>query len=206
MSAGQAVRAPLGAERAGGRGRLRSAPTAPPGRGPAHAREEARAPRPVGLPARSARAVAAILGLLAACGWADPAGAAPCVAFGAAGVPFYACVNGGRVGFWLSAGAQSSVAALLEQDEGGPFFLLSMDYEEDDRVGAWTAEADFVVTLRWDSAGPRRDELAVQFCGPRPVPVRIRFQGPPEPRLCGQWTTLLDGLDFPSAVARPWGR
>jgi hypothetical protein len=145
---------------------------------------------------------AATFGVLAACGRADPANAAPCAAFEAAGVPFYACASGGPSGFRLSAGGQTSVGALRFEDENGPFFLLSMDYEEDDRVGAWTAAADFVVTLRWDGAGPRRDKLAAEFCGPAgPVPVRIRFQAPPEPLSCGQWATLLDGLAFPAGTA-----
>jgi hypothetical protein len=145
-----------------------------------------------------------VFGVLAVCGWACPANAAPCAAFEAAGLPFYACASeDGLGGFRLSPGGQASVGALRLEDESGPFFLLSMDYEESDRAGPWTAAADFVLTLRWDSAGPRRGELRAQFCAPdgRPVPVRLRFRRPPEPRSCGQWTTLLDGLAFPAAVA-----
>lgn len=149
------------------------------------------------------RAIAAsVCGLLAAGGWADPASAARCVAFEAAGVPFYTCVSEWPGAFRLSAGGQASVGALLLEDDSGPFLLLSMDYEEGDRVGAWTATTGFVLTLRWDGAGPRRDKLTAEFCAPGPVPVRMHFEGPPEPRLCGQWTTLLDGLPFPAdAVA-----
>jgi hypothetical protein len=157
-------------------------------------------------PPRRAAAAASLLGPLAACCWAGPASAAPCAGFEAAGVPFYACAGGGRAGFRLSAGGQTSVGALRLEDESGPFFLLSMDYEEGDRVGAWTASADFVVTLRWDGAGPRRGELAAEFCGPGPVPVRVRFAGSPEPRWCGRWVTLLGGLDFPDDTARRAGR
>lgn len=153
-------------------------------------------------PRRATAAAASVLGTLAACCWAGPAGAVPCAAFEAAGVPFYACAGGGRAGFRLSAGGQASVGALRLEDESGPFFLLSMDYEEGDRVAAWTATADFVVTLRWDGAGAGRSELRAEFCGPGPVPVRVRFEGPPEPRRCGQWTTLLGGLEFPAHAER----
>ena len=151
---------------------------------------------------KQAFAAAAVFGASAFCAWADPAGAARCVAFEAAGVPFYACVSNWPGGFRLSAGGQASVGALRVGDESGPFLLLSMDYEEGDRVGAWTAATDFVVTLRWDGAGPRRDTLAAEFCAPGgPVPVRVHFEGPPQPRSCGQWTTLLDGLAFPSSAS-----
>ncbi|MBD0273612.1 MAG: hypothetical protein ICV73_17005 [Acetobacteraceae bacterium] len=147
-------------------------------------------------------ATAAVLGVLAACGWADPASAARCAAFEAEGVPFYVCTSHGSEGFWLSARGQPSVFALRLEDESGPFFLLSMDYEEGDRVGAWTAAADFVLTLRWDGAGPRRDKLTAEFCARGPAPVRVRSGGAPEPRPCGQWTTLLDGLAFPAVAER----
>lgn len=152
------------------------------------------------FPSPPAATAASLLGILIAGGWAGPASAARCADFEAAGVPFYTCISDGPAGFRLSAGEQTSVGALRLEDENGQFLVLSMDYEEGDRVGAWTAATDFVVTLRWGSAGPHRDELAVEFCGPRPVPVRIRFQGPPEPRSCGQWTTLLDGLTYPDKV------
>ena len=125
------------------------------------------------------------------------------MAFDAAGVPFFACVTADGIGgLRLSAGGQTSVGALLLENESGPFLLLSMDYEEGDRVGGWMATAEFVLTLRWDRAGPRRGRLMAEFCAPSgPVPVRVGFQGSPEPCSCGQWTTLLDGLAFPNAVA-----
>lgn len=92
-------------------------------------------------------------------------------AFSAAGVPFYTCTKAGSRGFWLSAEGQPSVVALHFDGEGGPQFILSMDYEEGDPVGAWVASTDFVVTLRRDSAGPRRGELTAEFCDPVPVAV-----------------------------------
>ena len=152
------------------------------------------------LPASLPTAAAFILGVLITCGWADPA-SARCAAFDAAGVPFYACAARGSGSFWLSARGQPAVRALRLDGDGGPFFLLSMDYEEGDRAGAWTASAGFVLTLRRGGAGPRRDQLAAEFCGPAPVPVRQGPEGPPEPRSCGQWTTLLDGSAFRSDVA-----
>lgn len=145
--------------------------------------------------------LAATFFIMAACCRAAPAGATPCAAFEAAGVPFFACAsNDGPGALRLSAGGQTSVGGLRLEDESGPFFLLSMDYEAGDHVGAWTAATGFVLTLRWDGAGPRRDVLAAEFCAPWPVPVRLHFEGPPEPRTCGQWATLLEGVAFPAAA------
>lgn len=124
---------------------------------------------------------------------------AQCAAFSAAGVPFYTCTRAGGGGFWLSAGGQASVAALHLDGEGGPRFVLSMDYEKGDPVGAWVASTDFVVTLRWDSAGPRRGELTAEFCGPAPVPVAISEDGTTM-RACGTHVPLMKGLQ-----RIPWG-
>jgi hypothetical protein len=77
-----------------------------------------------------------------------------------------------------------------------------MDYEEGDRIAAWTAATDFVVTLRWDSAGPHRDKLTAEFCGRGPVPVRVWLETPPERWSCGQRVTLLDGLAFRAAAVQ----
>lgn len=154
---------------------------------------------------RRAMGGASLLGLFAACGWAGPASAAPCASFEAAGVPFHACVDEGRGGFWLSAGGQPSASASRGEDENGRFHILSMDYEEGDRVGVWKAAADFVVTLRRDGAGPRRGDLAAEFCGPGPVPVRVRHEWPPEPRRCGQWAVLIGGSDLPAGAAERTG-
>lgn len=121
-----------------------------------------------------------------------------CAAFSAAGVPFYTCTKAGSRGFWLSAGGQPSVVALPLDGEGGPQFILSMDYEEGDPVGAWVASTDFVVTLRWDSAGPRRGELTGEFCGPAPVPVAVSGNGITM-RACGTHVPIMKGLRW-----APW--
>jgi hypothetical protein len=146
------------------------------------------------LNARSLVVAASAFGVLAPGCWASAAGVR-CAAFNAAGIPFYTCTRPGVGGFWLSAGGQASVTALHTEGKGGPLFILSMDYEAGDPAGAWVASTDFVVTLRWDSAGPRRGELTAEFCGPAPVPVAV-LGGDTTLRTCGTLVPLIEGLQW----------
>jgi hypothetical protein len=135
-----------------------------------------------------------------------PAEARPqdCVAFQVAELSFQACVDpaapGG--GFSLHGPSQSSALGGFLLDEGKePFFLLSTDFEADVPIGGHAPPRSyFRLTLRWDSSGPRRGELALEVCGPQLVAVRVRVTSPQELQGCGQWITLLDDLMFPAHV------
>jgi hypothetical protein len=139
----------------------------------------------------------------ALCCLSSPANAR-CATFSAADVPFYTCSAGNAGGFWISPGGQASIIARRDDGAGGPSFVLSLHYEDGKVIGAWWATSDFSVTLRRSFVGSDRGAVMAEFCGSRPVPVRIGLVGEGERRSCGDWIPLLDDLVLsPEATGEP---
>jgi hypothetical protein len=133
-----------------------------------------------------------------------------CAAFTVEELPFRVCVDteapGG--GFSFRGPAQSSTLGGLlfdDEEEGGnkPFYLLNTDFEAGVPVGTHPAPRTyFSLTLRWDSAGSRRNILMLEVCGPEAGTLRLETEDLKVVPMCGRSIELINGLSFPISNQR----
>ena len=100
----------------------------------------------------------------------SPQASARCAFLRAAGMPLAVCANYPGGGFGLSAGGQAAILSRRAKD--GAAHILSVGFDAGEYRGPFVAESPFDLLLSRDAAADG-DLITAEFCGPRPVPVRI---------------------------------